>query len=233
MDLVYAILSGLIPPLIWLFFWTREDAHPEPRTLLFACFIGGALAVICSGIGENIIGSIITNEQNKYVAWAAIEEIFKFVAVFAIALNRPDNDEPIDAMMYCITVALGFAAIENTLFIMGQLNTGGLAVGLMAGNMRFIGPTLLHTISSSIVGFSYGYVFYHGRIVKLLAVTIGLGAAITAHALFNLSILNAGSIDTLKIFGLIWFAIVVLIALFEEIKAVRPHKSVHSILRDI
>jgi len=230
MDLIYAILSGLIPPLIWLFFWTREDAHPEPRMLLFACFIGGALAVVCSGIGENIVGSMVFNEQNRYIVWAAVEEILKFIAVFTIALNRPENDEPIDAMIYCITVALGFAAIENTLFILGQLNLGGLAVGFMAGNMRFIGPTLLHTISSAMVGFSFGYVFYHGRIVKLIAVTIGLAAAITAHALFNLSILNAGPIDTLKIFGLIWFAVVVLIALFEEIKAVHPVKSVQSVI---
>jgi uncharacterized membrane protein YeaQ/YmgE (transglycosylase-associated protein family) len=88
--------------------------------------------------------------------------------------------------------------------------------------MRFIGATLVHVVSSSFVGFMVGYVFYYGKFVKILAALIGLVGAIALHATFNLSIINANSTDTLKAFGWIWGAVVVLIILFEEVKAVHP-----------
>ena len=88
--------------------------------------------------------------------------------------------------------------------------------------MRFIGATLVHVVSSSFIGFMVGYVFYRGWFAKAIATLIGLTGAITLHATFNLSIINANSIDTLKAFGWIWGAVVILIILFEEVKAVRP-----------
>jgi len=58
-----------------------------------------------------------------------------------------------------------------------------------------------------------------------LLALIGLAGAIALHASFNLSIINASSTDTLKTFGWIWAAVVVLIILFEEVKAVHPKSS--------
>ena len=51
-----------------------------------------------------------------------------------------------------ITAALGFASLENTLFIIKTFSDGGILSGVDIGNMRFIGATLLHTASSAIVG---------------------------------------------------------------------------------
>ena len=226
MDTLFAFLAGLLPPLIWLAFWTREDKHPEPRWLILACFVGGAVAVFCSAKGEEYVATFITNIQNRYIVWAGVEEFFKFAAVFAIALTSSSNDEPIDAMMYCITVALGFAALENSLFVVGKLSGGASLINsLIAGNMRFIGPTLLHTVSSAFIGFTYGSVFFHSKFTKFMAIFVGLAGAITLHASFNLSIINASSDDTLRSFAWVWVAVVILIILFEEIKSVRPHAS--------
>jgi hypothetical protein len=88
--------------------------------------------------------------------------------------------------------------------------------------MRFIGATLVHVVSSAFIGFMIGYVFYHRWFAKMIAIFIGLAGAIALHATFNLSIINASSVDTLKAFGWIWGAVVILIILFEEVKAVRP-----------
>lgn len=221
--LLYALLSGILPAFIWLFFWLREDRqHPEPRSLLAACFFGGMLAVIAAIFLERYVADLYTDPTIRYTLWAAIEEILKFIAIAAIGLRSRANDEPIDAMIYCIVVALGFSALENALFIMDPLAGGEIAKSIVTGNMRFIGATLLHIVSSATIGFAIGYFFYHGRIVKMLAAVVGIIAAIAIHAAFNLSIIEASAADTLRTFSWIWGGVVIMIILFEEIKVVRP-----------
>jgi RsiW-degrading membrane proteinase PrsW (M82 family) len=222
---VYAILAGILPSLIWLWFWIREDSHAEPRWLLVATFLGGFLAVIAAVFAEKFIAGLAIDSSLRYTLWAGVEEIFKFVAVAVIALNTDYNDEPIDAMVYCIVVALGFAALENTLFLIQPLAGGEIAQSIVTGNMRFMGATLVHIVSSAVVGFGLGFAFYRGYFAKVTAVIVGLACAITLHAAFNLSIINGNTADTLKAFAWVWGAVVILIILFEEVKVVKPKLS--------
>lgn len=219
----YAILAGIIPSLIWLFFWNREDhEQPEPRSLLVACFIGGMVAVLLAIPTEQFIATLTKTAEWKYSLWAVAEEVLKFIVVAVVALRSRYYDEPIDAMIYCITVALGFAALENTLFIFGAIANNNLIAGLSTGNMRFIGATLVHVVSSTLIGFALGLAFYKNVFVKVIYFLIGIAGAIAIHAGFNLSIIQASASETLKAFGWIWGAVVIMIVLFEEVKAVKP-----------
>jgi len=215
-----ALIAGILPSLIWLWFWLREDAHPEPKGLIVATFLGGIIAVIMAIFAEQYVASLGYDNTTRYVLWAIIEEVSKLVIVASIVLFTRENDEPIDAMIYCIVGALGFAAVENFLFLLSPLANQGLAQGLATGNMRFIGATLVHIVSSALVGFSLGLVFYRRWYVKVIAVVIGLSLATALHAGFNLSIINGDTTDTLKAFLWVWAAVVVLMMLFEEIKVV-------------
>lgn len=223
--LVYALLAGLLPSLIWLWFWTREDEQPEPRWLLISTFAAGMIVVLGAIFLERYIGGFAMSSSLRYTLWAAVEEICKFIAVAVVALNSDYNDEPIDAMVYCIIAALGFSALENTLFLLEPLAGGAISESIMTGNMRFMGATLVHVVSSALVGFSFGLAYYRSRLVKVIAIVLGLSAAITLHTAFNLSIINASTAETLKIFAWVWGAVVILIILFEEVKAVRPKLS--------
>ncbi len=228
--LIYAIIAGLVPSFIWLFFWLREDAtDSEPRSMLVGTFIAGMLAVIAALFVEKYISDMVSNESTRYIWWAATEEILKFIAVAIIALNSHYNDEPIDAMIYCIVAALGFAAVENMLFAMGPLSAGSIAESVVTGNMRFIGASLVHTVCSAVIGFSLGLTFYRHWIVKVIALLVGLSAAITLHAAFNLSIISTSGSDTLRVFAWVWAAVVILIVLFEEVKAVRPRTTIRKV----
>ena len=222
-EFFYAVIAGLVPSLIWLIFWTREDhEQPEPKSLLAGCFLAGMLAVLFAIPAERFAAGMISDPSWRYAFWAAIEEILKFTAVAAVALHARSNDEPIDAMIYCIAVALGFAALENTLFIMQPFSGGDMAAGIITGNMRFIGATLVHTVSSALVGFALGEAYYRSRLTKIVLCVLGLATAVAVHASFNIAITSAGPADTLKAFGWVWGAVVLLIVLFEEVKAVRP-----------
>ncbi len=222
MILVYALLAGILPAILWLWFWLKEDnLHPEPRTLIATSFIGGMIVVVVAVILEKYAYDIISDNTFRYIAWAAIEEICKFIAVAIIALSSRNIDEPIDAMIYCITVALGFAALENTLFILSPLHSGEIAKGIITGNMRFVGATLVHTVCSAIIGFMIGISFYKNIFLKTISLIIGVILAITLHAGFNLSIINETVTNTLKVFSWVWVAVVILIILFEEIKGIK------------
>ncbi|MFA6432221.1 MAG: PrsW family glutamic-type intramembrane protease [Candidatus Paceibacterota bacterium] len=224
LNFVYALAAGIIPSLIWLFFWTREDhEQPEPRSLLAACFIGGMIAVIASIPIEQMIAGITSDPSHRYIFWAITEEVLKFIVVAIVALRTRSYDQPIDAMIYFITAALGFAALENALFILGPLSGGNIVGSLVTGNMRFIGATLVHVVSSALIGFGMGLSFYRGKLAKFAGWFVGLGAALSLHIFFNLAISNADSMDTLRTFGWIWGAVVVLIVLFEEVKVVRQN----------
>jgi RsiW-degrading membrane proteinase PrsW (M82 family) len=221
--IMYALIVGLIPSFIWLYFWTREDLrHPEPKSLIAGSFLAGSIAVIVAIFAEKYVATFVSDPTLRYSIWAGIEEVLKFIAVAIVALRSADNDEPIDAMVYSIVVALGFAALENMLFLLGPLSSGEIARSIVTGNMRFIGATLVHIACSASIGFALGITFYKKKIIKILAATIGLGVAILLHASFNISIINADSGDTLKTFGWVWGAIIILIILFEEVKVVRP-----------
>ncbi|MEK7646628.1 MAG: PrsW family glutamic-type intramembrane protease [Patescibacteria group bacterium] len=219
--LLYAALAGIVPSLVWLFFWTREDiAHPESRMILTVSFFGGMIAVVAAILGEKYVADIFTDTQSRYIAWAAIEEVVKLLAVVICALLSSQNDEPIDAMIYCITVALGFAALENTLFITTPLLEGNVWQGVVMGNMRFMGSTLVHVVSSALIGFALGWTFYRGYLAKIIGLIVGLGLAITFHSAFNLSIIAGGATNTLRTFAWVWVGVVILIMLFEEVKVV-------------
>jgi RsiW-degrading membrane proteinase PrsW (M82 family) len=222
---VYAGLAGLLPSLIWLWFWIREDSNAEPRGLIVATFLGGFLAVIVALFAERYVATLGLDTSLRYTIWAGIEEISKLIVVAIIALNCDFNDEPIDAMIYFIAVALGFAALENTLFLIEPLSGGEIAQSIITGNMRFMGATLVHIVSSAVIGFALGFVFYKGYIAKIIATIVGLSAAITLHSAFNLSIINGNTTDTLKAFAWVWGAVIILIVLFEEIKVVKPKLS--------
>jgi RsiW-degrading membrane proteinase PrsW (M82 family) len=236
---MYSLAAGLLPSLLWLFFFIHEDsAHKRHRVIVFGCFLGGMIAVILAIPIEQYFSvlfpdlsarvffwNLLSSHDIRYTLWVASEECLKFIAVAAIALHTRANEEPIDSMIYCATVALGFAAIENALFIMGPLSNGAISQAIVTGNMRFIGATLVHVVSSSLVGFALGYAFYHRYFAKTVAVILGLVGAIALHTAFNLSIINASSADTLKTFGWVWGAVVIIIILFEEIKAVHPKLS--------
>lgn len=222
-NIIYALLAGVLPALLWLWFWLKEDnLHPEPRYLITLSFIGGMVAVVLAIFLEKYVADISSDTTTRYITWAAIEEITKFLAVAFIALRSRYMDEPIDAMIYCITVALGFAALENAIFILSPINTGDITKSIVMGNMRFIGATLVHLVSSASIGFMIGLAFYKNIFIKTIAMIAGVILAVALHASFNLSIINTTAIDTLKVFVWVWIAIIILIILFEEIKVIKP-----------
>src|SRR3989339_1935003 len=184
--LILAFLGGIIPSLLWLWFWLKEDEeHPEPGGLLAIVFIVGMVAVAVVLPIQKFIQAHISSYEGQLVLWASVEEILKYLAVLIILYKTNHTNEPIDWPIYLITAALGFAAVENALFLIKPLSISGATVGLLTGQLRFLGSTLLHTISSGAIGITIGISFYMQEFAKKWFLVIGFVVAIALHSAFN------------------------------------------------
>ncbi len=215
--LFIAFVGGLLPSLLWLCFWLLEDrCEPEPKKYLFLTFFAGMLAVIAVLPFERFVMQYLSG-TGLLLAWAVLEEGFK-VGAALIALRSRALDEPLDAIMYMVAAALGFAAMENALFLMAPLQDGNALGTLLTGNLRFIGATLLHTLASATVGLAMGLAFYRATRARRWSFTGGFVLAVALHTLFNFLILKGGAPVTFAAFVFIWAGIVVVLFFTEHIK---------------
>lgn len=239
---IAAILGGLIPAVIWLLFWLNEDQkRPEPRGNILRAFWAGGLAVLIAFFLERpfleIIGPLtgtqiewdgtistlwlILSSAKLILVWSLIEEVVKYLAAQTSVLGDGEFDEPVDAMIYLITVALGFAAVENSLFLFDLLLKGESNIYfLLTGQLRFLGATIVHTVSSGLVGASIALAFCAPFWKKILAISGGLATATLLHAAFNFFIINNNGAATAHVLLFLWLATIFIIFLFERVKSI-------------
>jgi len=213
-----ALLLGACTAFFWMWFWLREDNdNPEPYALVAVSFLSGMAIVPLVLPLQQFAAQLYTNDTLMLV-WVIIEEALKYLVALVVVLWNEAVDEPIDLIMYMIFVALGFAALENALFIYSPLLQGNYSEVLVTGSFRFVGSTLLHVVASASVGIAMAFAFYRSNNTRLLYGSFGLCIAIVLHALFNFSIINSSGNTILFVFLLVWLAVVVLFMLFERIK---------------
>ncbi|MEK7142544.1 MAG: PrsW family glutamic-type intramembrane protease [Patescibacteria group bacterium] len=217
--LLFAIAGGFLPSLFWLWFWLKEDNHPEPCFALISAFVSGMIAVPLAIFLEYLVSFPLglTGGLSLF-AWAFIEEILKYLAMKKNSFCKKCFDEPVDAVVYMITTALGFASLENTLFIIKTFNDNGILSGMNIGNMRFLGATLLHTASSAIVGAFIAFSMRKKKKKLTRNTIIGIILAGLLHFAFNYIIMRSDGGNILKVLMPLWFVIIVLIFVFEKVK---------------
>lgn len=221
--IVVAFAAGFVPALIWLVFWLFEDKRrPEPRRLIVKTFLLGMLAVpIVLPLEKAAIDAGIPVGFSLFFVWSTIEELMKFGLAFFFVLRNKAIDEPIDYPIYLISIALGFAALENTLFLLTPISNGELIESIVTGNLRFIGASLIHVLSSAIIGGALAFAFYRGLPSKLWFGIVGVILAVSLHAVFNFLIITTGASQLLTVFLGVWVGIIFLILALERIKAIR------------
>lgn len=202
-------ILGIAPAILWLIFFLREDAaRPEPKRMIIYTFIGGALAAGVSVIPEFYLQQYFPPPADipDYISpllgpFAFIEELVKFLIVYLIVKRSSYFDESVDAMIYMITAGLGFAAVENTLNLIGAESV------IRIFTLRSIGATLLHALASGILGFYWA----RGYLIS------GIIMATLLHWGFNYFILLYQNIEIYTT-GLLLVAAIFLFRDFEVLK---------------
>jgi RsiW-degrading membrane proteinase PrsW (M82 family) len=118
--LITAVTPGIALALI-IYFIDRYDR--EPVKLLVKTFIGGALIVFPTILLEsflsrfNIFGGLLGAAYTAFIVAGFSEEFFKRFVVMRMDYDNPAYDERIDGIVYCVMASLGFATIENIMYV--------------------------------------------------------------------------------------------------------------------
>lgn len=125
-------LSGALPALVLMWLVDRLDARrPEPRGTRRLVVLAGMLSVIPALVLEVMIPALaagriepeMTYQGSSFQAFivaAGIEEACKIGMVYWVVWRRPEFDERMDGIVYASRAGLGFALVENVLYLLRQ-----------------------------------------------------------------------------------------------------------------
>ncbi len=225
------IALGILPSIVWLSVYLREDDRPEPnRYILKVFFLGVLVAPIAAGIEFLLISSLknfsfsplVTNFLIFFIFVAVVEELAKLAAVKIGVERNSVFDEPTDAMIYLIVSGLGFAALEN---ILALFHFTDISRGVITGEafqiagLRFISSTLLHVLASAIVGYFLARKHFF---LEKYSILKGIIIAALIHGAYNTLTLASNSfrdiVPTIAVMTLLGVTAIIVSSLFYKLK---------------
>lgn len=153
MDLLALAICTLAPIAFWFVWIQRRDRlHPEPAHLLLRCYLLGALSTLLVIGARPFLEEWFADEHGRlsatrdaFLLTAPLEEFAKAFALLLAIRRNPHFDQVLDGMVYGAMVALGFATVENVVYV---LQTGSPQLAVMRG----FTATLMHVATTGLVG---------------------------------------------------------------------------------
>lgn len=178
-------LVSILPGILWLIYFYRKDLYePEPKRLIMKVFTGGMLLVFPAGalelLGKNGLiaarstGNIVAIFFYSFFFIGLIEEGLKFLLLWLIVRSRGELDEPVDGIIYGVTVGLGFAALENLFYTQ--------ALGFEVGIWRAVVACLAHAAFSGWGGYFLTNPLFRSTVARFIS---GWGVALFLHGLYD------------------------------------------------
>jgi RsiW-degrading membrane proteinase PrsW (M82 family)/ribosomal protein S18 acetylase RimI-like enzyme len=181
------ILLAIAPGIaICLFIFYRDAFNKEPRLNLVFTFILGAATVYPAALIENAIidpgqNSILQMAIRAFFLVALVEEGLKFAVVRLYAYPRKSFDEPLDGIVYCVMASMGFATLENLLYVLNEAQRNN---GFQTAFLRMFTAVPGHATFAILMGYYAGKAkFDPARSVSWLLK--GLAWAIFFHGTYD------------------------------------------------
>ena len=210
----WIMLAAAILPaaMLWLYIW-KKDSQPEPTSWLVKAVllgIGICIPVVIVEIGIEMflysVGIVPTNlvgtTMQAFVVAAIPEEAFKLLALWLILRKNPYFDEHFDGIVYAVCVGLGFAAIENVFYILGEEEWMSVAIS------RALLAVPAHYAFAILMGYYYSVYHFVDHSTKN-AIYILL-VPVMVHGIYDTIVFSASVnpyIGGLSFFVLIFFCI--------------------------
>lgn len=193
MILTFAI--AVIPSIILGFFVYKKDIlEKEPIGLILKLFFLGAFSILPAATLENLIMNLIPATSNEilnylilsFICIALIEEGLKAIFTYKIAWRNRNFNHIYDGIVYCVFTSLGFATLENILYVFSYGNITGILRALVSvPGHAFFGVTM---------GYYMGFAKYNEHIqnhsMKHFYQTLSISLPIIFHGLFDFLLLT-------------------------------------------
>ena len=198
MKLVIVFAAALLPALLlWLYVW-KKDPQKEPTSRLLKATLWGVLisvpivfvemgmGAVLSGVGVEPTNFFGTTADAFLVA-ALPEESFKLLALWLVLRKNPYFDEHFDGIVYAVCVGLGFAAIENVLYVVGSEEWVSVAIS------RALLSVPGHYAFAVLMGYFYSvYHFVDHTPQKAICILL---VPVLAHGFYDSLAFGVGIID--------------------------------------
>ena len=182
---------ALIPVVILISYIYFLDKHErEPLAMLVWAFVLGIFSVVPAllfSAAWQIIGyaEVPNAPMNTlfyaFVVVALSEESAKYLMMRGFLYKRKAFNEPYDGIMYMVMIGMGFAAIENLLYVFGQPSYGE---SLAVGGWRAITSIPAHGVFAVMMGFFAGKAKYTRSGASILLLS-GLAMAVFFHGTYD------------------------------------------------
>lgn len=175
-----AILSaGVAPAFALMSFFYLKDRFTEPLHLIFRTFIYGAILVLpimfmqyalqAEGIGN---GDFV----HSFMIVAFMEEFFKWFIFIYTIYHHTAFDAHYDGIVYAVAISLGFATVENSLYLVSN--------GIEYAFSRALFPVSSHALFGVIMGFYFGKAKMESS-HKKWNLTFALFVPLLLHGVYN------------------------------------------------
>jgi RsiW-degrading membrane proteinase PrsW (M82 family) len=192
--------SAVVPSLLLFWYVYARDKRPEPHALLLKTFLLGA--VICAPVvptalalqklGASFADGVWGAATVRAFLGAAIpEELFKFLVLYLYVWRKPAFDEPLDGVVYGATASLGFATLENILYV----GEHGLGVAVLRALTAVPG----HAFTGVVMGAFVGRARLAPEAQRLGFLASGLGWATLLHGFYDLFLMTGTGFAVLSL----------------------------------
>ncbi len=196
--IILSLIMAAAPALFLVnYFYKKDKQKPEPKDLILKILILGILSVIPLIIIEitfQSLGSFIPHKPflyaffNAFIVAALCEETFKFLIVKIFVYNRKEFDEEVDGIIYCVIAGLGFACMENILYVLNN--------GIIVAVIRAFTAIPLHALAAGIMGYYIGKAkFTESKTTERILLMKGLFLAVLIHGIYDFILMAAPEID--------------------------------------
>ncbi len=178
-----AIAPGLA---ICLFIFHRDAYNREPKLNLIVSFILGMLSIIPAAFIEAYFKNSFSNSiagiaLQAFFVVALAEEGCKFIVLRFYSYRQKSFDEPFDGIVYAVMVSMGFATLENILYVLGSAGEGR---GYQVALLRMFLSVPAHATFGVLMGYHIGRAkFNPGR--RTVLMILGVGWATFFHGTFD------------------------------------------------
>lgn len=216
-----ALALGPVAAIFAYIYW-RDRYEREPLKHLIISFILGILCafpVLVIGKWLEAATEAHINTHNPlstavhaFIVVALVEEGMKFLALMLYMYRKREFDEPYDGIMYAVAVSLGFAAIENVLYVFGA-KEDAFQVGLM----RMFTAVPAHAVFAIIMGYFVGKAKFQKRGIPAFTILLGLFGAVLFHGFYDYCLFLGDAAIA------IWSFVSLIVGLLLARRAIRAH----------
>ncbi|MCC6397259.1 MAG: PrsW family intramembrane metalloprotease [Bacteroidetes bacterium] len=191
-------VSAVVPSALLVWYFHARDVYPEPPRVLWTTFGLGVLTVLpilligipLQGAVQFVGIPILQSLLSALFVAALPEELVKLIVLLGYNLRHKAFDEPMDGIVYGVVASLGFATLENVLFVF----EGGLSVAIS----RAFSAVPLHAFVGAIMGYYVGQAYFSEGSRSQLILK-GYGAAVLLHTLYDFPLMAMGEVEDARV----------------------------------